>query len=160
IKIEQIRTGDTKKVSHHQVGVPDRLKFRETVENVESLPAFLCNFFVNRHGEGFKPCVGIKRTYLDSGGIFEDRFMLGKPDINYASSVTDRLTGERFGKHTKFINGRNLPDNVISKANMIKDFIQLRMTAENFVKGCHNVPPFWFHILELFLEQTSAEQKG
>ena len=140
VQFKQVRTDHTEKISHHQVGVPDRLQLRQAVEDINRLPAPVCDLFVQSDGKRFKSDIGIELQQMDSRQIFDQRIVLGKAHVSDIASVFDSLPHKRPGKHRKFTDICHLPHDIIAETDIIQYFVELRKAASDAVKCCHNIP--------------------
>ena len=137
VQFEQIGTGHPEEVAHHQIRVPDRLQFREAVEHVKGVAALARDLVVDGHCERLKAFIRIEFHQIHPVQILEYGRMLGKANIGDAAPVPLRLRNEGQREEPEFVDVRDLPDDIVSHADVVKYVVHSRKAALYLVKGRH-----------------------
>ena len=103
VEDKQKRTGNSEKITHHQIRGPRRLKLGKAIKNIKSVSACLFNRIVNFDGKIFKTVRKRNSYRFNLGHIRDERFVARKAEIDYFSLVLYRLSDIRFHKKPEFV---------------------------------------------------------
>ena len=95
IKREKIRARYLEEVAHHEVGCPCGLKLGQTIENIESVVAFLLDYLVDSNGECLESVRQLDIDDLKAFLLFKERLVRREPYVDKISFVFDRLLNIR-----------------------------------------------------------------
>src|SRR4030042_1355695 len=124
IQLKKIRAGNFKEISYHQVRCPGDEQVRQTIEDIISFRAFVCNYLVYVCRKTFKAAESIQGVNFDAITRLNERGMVCESHIHNVSSVVQCLID--IGRNKPFIvlNAVYLPYNVVALVKPGKYFIQ------------------------------------
>ena len=124
VQREQVRTGHTEEVPHHQVRRPCDLELAQAVEHIEGIPAFLGDHAPDRHREGLEALLWVEFVYLQPIDRLEQGRMRGKPDVDEVPPIADCLVCEWLVEEPEIIEARQLPDHVVAQADVVEHGVE------------------------------------
>ena len=129
IEDKKERACDLEKVAHHEVCCPRGLKFRQAVENIESIKTFLLYNVMDIDSESLESVRQGNRDSLYLRPVFDERFMTCESEIDDISFILYSLLDIRFHEQFELGQIRHTPDDVIAKPDIIECSIHLRDAA-------------------------------
>ena len=147
-QLGQIRAGDLKKISDHQVRTPVLLQFSKAVKQIECVLSFRSDNLIDITGKSFKSLTNIYGIHFKVGAVFhQHRFiqqgrMAAKVYIKNPFAVCSSLSDKRAGSKSIGLQRVDLPDDMITGAEAVDYFICPRKSGTYLFKNFHCFPPF------------------
>ena len=134
VELIQIRAGHAEEVAHHLVRVPGDLQLGEAVEDVEGALPFFGYAVIYVHGEGLEAEHGVEFVHLQARLRTEHALVPGVVHVDEVAPVLERLLGKRLRKKPVFIQCRDLPNDVVAHADIVKHLIHAGVAARYSLK--------------------------
>ena len=134
-QLDHVGVGKQEEVRHHQIAEPELLQLRETVEDVEHIPALPLHDPVHQNGEALKADVGVQLIHLGVGTAAGHGLGVHHQLMLREAEIDDPLARAGHAHH-KLVGGVHivrqivdLPDHVFPRSEIVDGVVQTRQAG-------------------------------